>query len=99
MLRDPNTVMLSTIVNILATTVPLAALLWVYPSHLLGIFNIVFNVAMWMERYILCLHYAEHRTLFEAPSRWEITSCHASWRHSSASRWAVSCTPCGDAPH
>lgn len=68
MLRDPrDTVMLSTIANILATTVPLAALLWVYPSHLLGIFNIVFNVAMWMERYILCLHYAEHRTLFKAP--------------------------------
>ena len=65
MMKDPrDAAMLSTMANILMTTLPLAALLFVYPSHLLGVAIVAFNLITWMERYILMLHYAEHRGIF-----------------------------------
>ena len=42
MMKDPrDAAMLSTMVNIVMTTLPLAALLFVYPSHLLGVAIVV----------------------------------------------------------
>ena len=57
----------SLIMNILCTTVPLTILLFNYPSHLLGVFSMVFTYFMYLQRFILMMHYAEHRKLFKEP--------------------------------
>ena len=68
MLEDPrDAVMASLIVNILCTTVPLTVLLWHRPSHLLGACSMGFSLFMYMQRFILMMHYAEHRKLFKKP--------------------------------
>lgn len=68
MLEDPrDAVMASLILNILCTTVPLTVYLWKHPSHMLGLFVIVFSLGMFLQRFILMMHYAEHRKLFRKP--------------------------------
>ena len=68
-LTDPrDATMLSTMCNILVTTSVFATMLFFYPSHLLGLAIHVFNLLVWTERYILMLHYAEHRSLFRRGS-------------------------------
>ena len=62
-----DAIMGSLIMNILCTTVPLTILLFNYPSHLLGVFSMVFTYFMYLQRFILMMHYAEHRKLFKEP--------------------------------
>ena len=62
-----DAIMASLIMNILCTTVPLTALLYKYPSHLLGAFSMGFTYFMYLQRFILMMHYAEHRKLFQEP--------------------------------
>jgi hypothetical protein len=63
--RDSS--MLSLIVNICLTTVPLNICLFFNPSHMLGLFTIGFTLFMYLQRFILMMHYAEHRKLFKKP--------------------------------
>ena len=67
-LKDPrDAIMLSLILNILFTIVPLSILLFLYPSHWLGATTLAFKFFMWIQRFILMMHYAEHRQLFKQP--------------------------------
>ena len=56
-----DAVMLSLIFNICCTTVPLNVYLFLHPSHMLGAFTIAFTLYMFLQRFILMMHYAEHR--------------------------------------
>ena len=62
-----DAIMASLIMNILCTTVPLTCLLYNYPSHLLGAFSMTLTYFMYLQRFVLMLHYAEHRKLFQHP--------------------------------
>jgi len=62
-----DAVMLSLIFNICCTTVPLNVYLFLHPSHMLGAFTIAFTLYMFLQRFILMMHYAEHRKLFKEP--------------------------------
>ena len=67
-IHDPrDSIMLSLIVNICCTTVPLNVYLFFNPSHLLGLMTIGFTLFMYLQRFILMMHYAEHRKLFSKP--------------------------------
>jgi len=67
-LQDPrDAIMLSLIVNIVLTCGPATFLLYLYPSHWMGVATWTFKLAMWLQRFILMMHYAEHRRLFKAP--------------------------------
>lgn len=59
-----DTIMLSTMANMMISTGTLSALLFMFPSHLLGIFVLACNMFFWPQRFILMLHYAEHRPIF-----------------------------------
>ena len=68
MLQDSrDAIMVSLIANILCTTVPLVVMLYKRPSHMLGAFTIAFTLFMYLQRFILMMHYAEHRKLFKRP--------------------------------
>ena len=55
--------------NIAVTMWPAAVLLFNYPSHILGAcYFAVFN-AVFMQRFILAMHYSTHRRLFK-PGTW-----------------------------
>jgi len=65
-MKDPrDVIMISLILNILFSVVPLTVLLFLYPSHMLGLTICVFKFAMWMQRFILMMHYSEHRQMFK----------------------------------
>ena len=67
-LKDPrDAIMVSLIFNILITQIPLLYLLYTYPSHWFGLFYILFGTGMYLQRFILMMHYAEHRQLFKQP--------------------------------
>ena len=67
-LSDPrDAIMVSLIVNIVVICVPLSILLWKYPSHWLGVATWVFKLIAFLQRFILMMHYSEHRRLFKAP--------------------------------
>lgn len=59
-----DTIMLSTLANMIASTGSLSILLFCFPSTYLGIFVCLFNAGMWVQRFILMMHYAEHKPLF-----------------------------------
>lgn len=59
-----DTIMLSTMANMLITTGTLSVLLFMYPSTKLGIAVFATNAILWPQRFILMLHYCEHRPLF-----------------------------------
>jgi fatty acid desaturase len=61
--------MLSLIINVIFTTMPLALILLFYPSHILGIFNVLFNSILWLGRYALLMHFTVHRDLFNSHYR------------------------------
>jgi fatty acid desaturase len=63
-----DTIMLSTISNMIMSTGFLSTMLFLYPSHLLGICVVLFNAGMWVQRFILMMHYAEHKPLFKPAS-------------------------------
>ena len=68
LLKDPrDAIMISLILNILFTIVPLSILLFLYPSHWLGATTLAFKFFMWIQRFILMMHYSEHRPLFKQP--------------------------------
>ena len=56
------------ILNILILVVPLAAYLHLVPSppHGLGVLYMVFNYVIFLQRFLLTLHYTEHRRLFRS---------------------------------
>jgi fatty acid desaturase len=65
MICDPrDTIMLSTMVNMFVVTGTLSCLLFRFQSHKLGLFVLATNQFLWPQRFILMLHYAEHRPLF-----------------------------------
>lgn len=65
LVKDPRDgIMISLILNMTLTTLPLYGLLWVYPSHKLGLFTLLFTIVMWNQRFILMKHYAEHQKVF-----------------------------------
>ena len=54
--------------NIAVTMWPAAILLFVYPSHILGgVYFALFN-ALYLQRFILAMHYSTHRRLFKPGS-------------------------------
>lgn len=59
-----DTIMISTIANMVMSTGFLSTLLFLFPSHALGICVVLFNAGMWVQRFILMMHYAEHKPLF-----------------------------------
>jgi len=59
-----DTIMLSTIANMIVSSGSLSLLLFFMPSHKLGISVALFNAGMWVQRFILMMHYAEHKRLF-----------------------------------
>ena len=67
LLADPRDApILYLALNILCTTVPAAlALLWLRPaSNLPGLAYLVANYALYLQRFMLMLHFSEHRRLF-----------------------------------
>lgn len=67
-LQDPrDAIMVSLILNIVFSTVPLTIVLYMYPSHWLGLAVWLFKLGMWLQRFILMMHYSEHRRLFKDP--------------------------------
>lgn len=67
-LQDPrDAIMVSTIVNIVFTTVPLTMLIIYRPSHYLGLGIMLFKFFMFLQRFILLMHYCEHRRLWKSP--------------------------------
>ena len=67
-LNDPrDAIMASLIMSILCTSVPLTIALYIYPSHFLGAFAFGFTFFTYCARFILLLHYTEHRKLFRDP--------------------------------
>lgn len=76
MMDDPrDVIMLSTILNICCTTVPLHVLNWYYPSHKLGAFTMALTYFMWAQRFFLVIHYSEHRNVFSHPGMRYFLSC------------------------
>jgi len=59
--------MLSTLLNIIFLNIPLTIVLWHRPSHWLGFFIYLFKVVFWLQRFILMMHYSEHRRMFKDP--------------------------------
>ena len=51
-----------------------AALLFAYPSHLAGLAYFALNAFMWLQRFILCMHFSEHRPIVRQPTRAELVS-------------------------
>lgn len=71
LINDPRDVIfLSLILNMTCAHVSLYYLLWKYPSHWLGFFNIVWGTVMWAPRGALMKHYAEHRRTFSTYLGW-----------------------------
>ena len=62
-----DSIMLSLILNICCTTVPLTMYLFSKPSHILGMCTFGFNIFMYLQRFLLMMHYTEHRKLFKQP--------------------------------
>jgi fatty acid desaturase len=62
-----DSIMLSLILNICCTTVPLNIYLFMNPSHMLGLLSLSFTLFMYLQRFILMMHYVEHRKLFKEP--------------------------------
>lgn len=54
------------LINILCITVPSAILLFSLAprSHLAGILHVALNYALFLQRFMLTLHFTEHRRLF-----------------------------------
>lgn len=50
--------------NILLTTVPAAIVVFYLNNNIAGILYVVFNYAVYLQRFLLALHYSEHRPLF-----------------------------------
>lgn len=52
--------------NIICTSCPAAALIWVWPctSHWVGAAYLVATYALFLQRFMLTLHFSEHRPLF-----------------------------------
>lgn len=61
-------IMVSLILNIWMCAVPMIVLLYKYPSHWLGFCVYMCNFVLWLQRFILMMHYSEHRQLFKAGS-------------------------------
>jgi fatty acid desaturase len=59
-----DTIMLSTVCNMVVSTGILSCILFMFPSHKVGIPVLLFNTLMWVQRFCLMMHYAEHRPLF-----------------------------------
>jgi hypothetical protein len=59
--------------NVLCTTVPAAVLLHAFSvqSHLLGLAYFVVNYVLFLQRFLLTLHYTEHRKLFKPCECWD----------------------------
>jgi len=67
LIRDSrDMIMLSTLANMFVCTGGLSVVLFLFPSHKLGLFLTLFNAGMWVQRFILMMHYAEHYPLFKA---------------------------------
>ena len=67
-LQDPrDAIMISVTLNIILTVGPLTALLWYRPFHLLGFCLAFLKTFMWLQRFMLMMHYSEHRRLFKDP--------------------------------
>mmetsp|Transcript_8941 Transcript_8941/g.23261 ORF Transcript_8941/g.23261 Transcript_8941/m.23261 type:complete len:422 (+) Transcript_8941:78-1343(+) len=65
LITDPrDTIMLSTMANMFVCSGTLSAMLFRYPSHWFGLMVALSNALLWTQRFILMLHYAEHRPLF-----------------------------------
>jgi fatty acid desaturase len=65
LIRDSrDTIMLSVMANMIGCTGGLSVLLFMFPSHKLGLSIALFNAGMWVQRFILMMHYSEHYTLF-----------------------------------
>lgn len=62
-----DAIMISTILNIVFFNVPLTLLLWHQPSHWLGLAIYGQKILFWLQRFILMMHYSEHRRLFKDP--------------------------------
>ena len=52
-------------INVAVTTVPSAIALFILrPSHLLGALHLAVNYGLFLQRFMLALHFSEHRRLF-----------------------------------
>ena len=62
LIKDPrDAIMCSLILNIILTMGPLLTALFYFPSHKLGVCVMLFGIITWMQRFILMMHYAEHK--------------------------------------
>ena len=72
-LRDPRDLALAVLlVNICTTTVPAAVLVAAVQSHVLGALYCALNSALYLEPFLLALHFGTHRPVFRAgsPGNW-----------------------------
>eukprot|EP00927_Polykrikos_kofoidii_P014483 TRINITY_DN16347_c0_g1_i1.p1 TRINITY_DN16347_c0_g1~~TRINITY_DN16347_c0_g1_i1.p1 ORF type:complete len:454 (-),score=37.03 TRINITY_DN16347_c0_g1_i1:164-1468(-) len=60
-----DTIMLSALANMIISTGLLSVLLFTFQSHKLGLVICLFNAGMWVQRFILMMHYAEHKPMFQ----------------------------------
>lgn len=68
LIKDPrDAIMCSLILNIAFTMIPLLTTLFYFPSHKLGLCVWFFGFITWMQRFILMMHYAEHKQLWRQP--------------------------------
>jgi hypothetical protein len=68
-IEDPRDLpALSLLLNIITLVVPLAVGLHLLPSpsHGLGVAYLAFNYGLFLQRFLLTLHYTEHRRLFRS---------------------------------
>lgn len=76
LIADPrDKIMVSTLAGIVAYLIPMHTLLWNYSSNWLGPLLLVPLYALFLQRFILLMHYAEHRKLFKSPLLWPVTTC------------------------
>ncbi|CAK0815894.1 unnamed protein product, partial [Prorocentrum cordatum] len=60
LIRDPrDTIMLSALANMFMCTGSLSVVLFLVPSHMLGLLVVLLNSGMWLQRFILMMHYSD----------------------------------------
>lgn len=64
-MRDTRDVpLMRLLANIILTTVPAALLVLFYQSHILGLMYLTLNTVLYLEPFLLALHFSTHRPIF-----------------------------------
>ena len=70
-MKDPrDVIMLSLIFNVIIFLITLAAIQLYYPYHIVGIVSYFCVFSLFLQRFILMMHYAEHRPMIQKPFNW-----------------------------